>query len=222
MLEREPALRKLLEGRWPESGRFFERAGPDLAGPPGLGFRGLFASVPRRLGKAASSTLEWPPSSPLPLPSRPHHTLTDYVRLWLILEGLSQVASAEQAGWLLQLYEAGEMGEQISILRMLPFLPDPARFLETGVQACRTNARDVFEAIVCENPFPGEYFPALNFNQAIMKALFMEVRLGRVERLAERITPELTRMAAAYASERRAAGRSVPEDAERLAQYGVQ
>jgi hypothetical protein len=131
------------------------------------------------------------------------------------------VAPAEQAAWLLQLYEAGELGEQVSILRLLPLLPEPARFLETGVQACRTNARDVFEAIVCENSFLVEHFPPLNFNQAIMKAIFMEVPLSRVERLAERITPELSRMAAGYASERRAAGRPVPPDAEFLAHYGA-
>jgi hypothetical protein len=217
MPERELALRKRLVERWPDGERFFERADRELTGPPALGFRALFASVQRRLGKAAGSTLELP----APLPSRPHCTLTDYLRLWLLLRALPQVASAEQPAWLLQLYEAGEMGEQVSILRVLPWLPEPARFLETGVQACRTNARDVFEAIVCENSFLIEHFPPLNFNQAVMKAIFMEVPLGRVERLAERITPELSRMAQGYASERRAAGRAVPPDAEFLAHYGV-
>ena len=107
------------------------------------------------------------------------------------------------------------------VLRVLPLLPEPARFAETGVQACRTNARDVFEAIVCENPFLVQHFPELNFNQAIMKAIFMEVPLSRVDGLASRITPELSRMAAGYASERRAAGRPVPADAEFLAHYGA-
>jgi hypothetical protein len=215
----ELALRKLLEERWPESERFFERATSDLAGPPGLGFRALFASVPRRLGKAAALTLESPPELSA---HRPHCTLTDYVRLWLITETLPHVPSAEQAGWLLQLFEAGEMGEQVSILRVLALLPEPARFLETGVQACRHNSVDVFQAIVCENSFLAAHFPPLNFNQAIMKAIFMEVSLARVERLQERITPELSRMAASYASERRAAGRTVPKDAEFLAHYGAQ
>jgi hypothetical protein len=103
----------------------------------------------------------------------------------------------------------------------LPLLPDPARFLETAVQACRTNARDVFEAIVCENPFLVEHFPPLNFNQAIMKAIFMDVPISRVSELTRRITPELSRMANGYASERRAAGRPVPNDAQFLAQYGA-
>jgi hypothetical protein len=214
----ELALKKLLEERWPESERFFERAARELEGPPGLGFRALFASVPRRLGKAAALTLESPPEL---LATRPHCTLTDYVRLWLLTQALPQVPSTEQPGWLLQLYEAGEMGEQVSILRVLPLLPEPARFLETGVQACRTNARDVFEAIVCENSFLVEHFPPLNFNQAIMKAIFMEVPLRRVERLVARITPELSRMAQGYESERRAAGRPVPPDAEFLAHQGA-
>lgn len=218
MPEPELALKKLLEERWPDSPRFFERAARDLAGPPGLSFRALFASVPRRLGKAAALTLDSPPEL---LASRPHCTLTDYARLWLITEALPKVAPAEQAAWLLQVFESGELGEQVSILRVLPLLPEPARFLETGVQACRTNARDVFEAIVCENSFLVEHFPPLNFNQAIMKAIFMEVPLSRVERLAQRITPELSRMAAGYASERRAAGRTVPQDAEFLAHYGA-
>ena len=218
MPEPELALRKLLEERWPESARFFERAERDLAGPPGLGFRALFASVPRRLGKAATLTLDRPPEL---VAARPHCTLTDYLRLWLLTQALPQLAPTAQPDWLVQLFEAGELGEQVSILRVLPLLPDPARFLETGVQACRTNARDVFEAIVCENPFLVEHFPPLNFNQAIMKAIFMDVPISRVTDLARRITPELSRMAKGYASERRAAGRPVPNDAEFLAQYGA-
>ncbi len=218
MPDPELVLKGLLEQRWPDSERFFERAARDLSEPPGLGFRALFASVPRRLGQAAALNLEAPPELRA---ARPHCTLTDYVRLWLLLQALPRLAADLQPGWVLQLFEAGEMGEQVSVLRVLPLLPDPARFVETGVQACRTNARDVFEAIVCENPFLAEHFPALNFNQAVMKAIFMEVSVRRVDQLERRITPELSRMAAGYASERRAAGRSVPADAEYLANYGA-
>lgn len=218
MAEPELVLKKLLEQRWPNSENFFERAARDLTEPPGIGFRALFASVPRRLGQAAELSLE---AAPELRAARPHCTLTDYVRLWLLSHALPRLASDQQPGWVLQLFEAGEMGEQVSILRVLPLLPDSARFVETGVQACRTNARDVFEAIVCENPFLVDHFPELNFNQAVMKAIFMEVSVRRIEQLERRITPELSRMAAGYASERRAAGRPVPEDAEYLANYGA-
>jgi hypothetical protein len=55
-------------------------------------------------------------------------------------------------------------------------------------------------------------FPEHNFNQLVLKAFFTGVAVARIEGLAARRSPELTRMALAYASERRAAGRSVPAD----------
>jgi hypothetical protein len=215
MPEPELSARRLLTQHWPRSAAFFERAAQELAAP-GLGFRGLFASVPRRIGPAADTRPGVVPELPA---ARPHWRLTEYARLWLIVSALPSVAEAAQPGFVLQLFEAGELGEQVSILRVLPALPDPARFVEVGLQACRTNAKDVFEAIVCDNPFLADHFEPLNFNQAVMKAIFMEVPLARVEQLERRITPELSRMAAGYASERRAAGRAVPRDADYLSQY---
>ncbi|RYZ04974.1 MAG: hypothetical protein EOO73_21510 [Myxococcales bacterium] len=214
----ELASKNLLDASLPDGARFFERAEKELAGPPGLRFRGLLASVPRRLGDVAQVLAEAPADLP---EARPHWTLTDYARLWLVARALPLVGSAEQPDFVLQLFEGGELGEQVSLLRVLAALPEPERFLETGLQACRTNARDVFEAIVCENAFLSAHFPELNFNQAVMKAIFMEVSIHRIERLEPRITPELARMASSYASERRAAGRPVPADAEFLSKHGA-
>jgi hypothetical protein len=45
-----------------------------------------------------------------------------------------------------------------------------------------------------------------------LKALFNKVALARIQGLADRANPELARMASDYAAERRAAGRSVPND----------
>ncbi|HET6521402.1 MAG TPA: EboA domain-containing protein, partial [Geminicoccaceae bacterium] len=76
-----------------------------------------------------------------------------------------------------------------------------------------TNVLDVFEAIACDNPYPATHFPEANFNQMVVKALFVGTLLARVRGLADRDTPELRRMVGDFASERRAAGRPVPEDA---------
>lgn len=134
---------------------------------------------------------------------------------------LRGLAADAAPGFVLGLFEAGESREQVSVLRVLSALPEPERFLEVGLQACRANALDVFEAIVCENAFPAAVFPSLNFNQAVMKSLFLGVSVRRIEGLAPRLTPELRRMAAGYASERRAAGRTVPPDVEFLSQPGA-
>ena len=56
------------------------------------------------------------------------------------------------------------------------------------------------------------HFPEHNFNQMVLKSFFTGVAVERIEGLASRRSPELVRMAEAYASERRAAGRSVPPD----------
>jgi hypothetical protein len=219
MSDRARVLRLLALGHWPDGERFFERARPDLEKPQGVGFRALYASVPRRLAALASASVAAP--AELGDLTRPHWDLTDYVRAALVAAAFERLTEAEQPAFLLNLFEAGEIGEQVSVLRTLSLLPEPARFLETGFQACRTNARVVFEAIVCDNPFVAEHFPPLNFNQAVLKAIFMEVSARRIEGLERRITPELKRMAAGYASERRAAGRSVPADIDYIIQYGA-
>ena len=56
--------------------------------------------------------------------------------------------------------------------------------------------------------------PDLAFNQMIMKAIFNGLPLRRVLALPGRNQAELRRMVGAYASERRAAGRSIPADVD--------
>ncbi len=189
---------------------FLERAREAAEKPESVAFRALFASVTRRLGAAASQRPVLPPA--LAERSRPHFTLTDFTRLWLVLRALSHIAPSDAAPFVLRVYEGGEIGEQESVLRTLSLLPDAARFTETGVSSCRTNAQRVFEAIACDNPFPAAHFSELAFNQMVMKAVFVGAPVARIEGLTERRNAELLRMARDYASERRAAGRPVPDD----------
>jgi hypothetical protein len=74
----------------------------------------------------------------------------------------------------------------------------------------------VFEAVACENPFPAAHFPELGMNQMVMKAIFIEVPVARIEGLSGRLGPELRRMLEGYESERLAAGRPVPADVSTL------
>jgi hypothetical protein len=109
-------------------------------------------------------------------------------------------------------YRRGENRERQAVLRSLPLLPAADRFLYVGVDACRSHVQPIFEAIACENPYPATHFPELNFNQMVLKALFINVSLERIVNLPRRVTSDLARMARAYESERRAAGRGVPDD----------
>ena len=109
-------------------------------------------------------------------------------------------------------YEQGDASEQQSWLKGAALLPEPERFLWRMIDACRTNIVPNFEAVACENVYPARYFPEANFNQLVLKALFNGIALARIAGLPQRANPELARMAADYAAERRAANRSVPAD----------
>ena len=109
-------------------------------------------------------------------------------------------------------FKTGDNEERAALLKALSILPEPEAFLELAIDACRTHVQSVFEAIACENPYPMRHFPEHNFNQMVLKSFFTGVAVQRIEGLAARRSPELVRMAEAYASERRAAGRSVPAD----------
>jgi hypothetical protein len=109
-------------------------------------------------------------------------------------------------------YEQGDTQEQLSWLRAVGLLPHAERFLFTVIDACRTNILPLFEAVACENPYPARYFPDANFNQLVLKALFNGIALARIVGLSARANVDLSRMAKDYASERLAAGRSVPPD----------
>lgn len=133
-------------------------------------------------------------------------------RTALVLEALDHAAEADGLALVEELLRAGELGEQHSVLQMLPHLPEPERFTALAIEACRTNARSVLAAIANDNPFPAAHFPDPAFNQMVLKVLFVGLPAAAIAGLAERATPELRRMAEGYASERRAAGRSVPSD----------
>jgi hypothetical protein len=111
-----------------------------------------------------------------------------------------------------ELFRIGDNDERRAILRALPLLRAPERFVALAVDACRTNVVSIFEAIACDNPYPAAHFADGAFHQLALKTVFLGLPLARIVGLEARRTPELARMAADYAAERRAAGRAVPDD----------
>lgn len=192
-----------------------------IAGLPGG------TSTPLRLALArARRTLD---DTPLGLgpPSQPHHERPqvlhyaswrwlDLGRAALVLAALERTPPAEQVALVELLVRTGEIGEQESLLRALPLLPEPERFVPIAVESCRTNATTVFAAIAVDNPLPAASFSDASFNQMVLKAIFMGVPVTGIVDLQRRATPELARMVQGYASERQAAGRSVPADVDHV------
>ena len=132
----------------------------------------------------------------------------------LVLTAVAAMPAESHVAFVRDLIRRGDVRERQAVLRALAALPDAARFVDIAVDACRTNVQTVFEAIACDNAFSARHFADAAFFQMVLKALFVGAPLARVHGLVERTTPELVRMVEAYASERRAAGRPVPEDAK--------
>jgi len=136
----------------------------------------------------------------------------DAVRVLLLVAFAAAVPEDTFASTATEWFEVGDTAEQQSWLRALPLLPRPKRFLAHAIDACRTNIVPLFESIACENPYPRDYFPTAQFNQLVMKSMFVGLPLVRIVGLPGRRNDELTRMARDFADERRAAGRPIPAD----------
>ena len=107
------------------------------------------------------------------------------------------------------LFRAGEIGEQIALLRGLPLYPLPEKLLATAGEGIRSAMQPIFEAVAHNSPYPAEQFSDPMWNQMVVKALFIGARLAPIQGLDARRNADLARMLVDYAHERWAAGRSV-------------
>lgn len=115
-----------------------------------------------------------------------------------------------------QLFETADMHEHQALFGALPLLPFPEDLIPRAIDGLRTNISSVFDAIALHNPFPAQYFAESNWNQMVLKAVFMQRPLFRIHRLEERRNLSLARIGSDFAHERWAAGRTVMPEIWRL------
>lgn len=217
MGEVKPLLIDLLKARArPEGRAWFEQALQQTEALQGADprFFALYTAASRKLGKEALLLDEEEKGrlqSLDPALQLDPWGLDELARAILLIS-LSHLPRQPYLQLAQECYHFGDVREQESWLRSLSLLPSPEDFLEMAIDSCRTNILPLFESIACENPYPARYFPDLNFNQMVLKSLFNEIRLVRITGLESRFNPELSRMAADYASERQVASRSIPPD----------
>lgn len=115
-----------------------------------------------------------------------------------------------------QLFETADMNEHQALFAALPLMPYHQELIPRAIDGLRTNISLVFDAIALNNPFPAKYFPEANWNQMVLKAIFMQRPLYRIQGLEERRNPALAAIARDFAHERWAAGRDVMPEIWRL------
>lgn len=115
-------------------------------------------------------------------------------------------AFAERFGRLLT---HSEVSEHIALMRGLPLYPAAEQLVPIAAEGLRSNVQPVFEAVAHANPFPRETFSVNQWNQMVLKALFIGSRLAPIQGLDARRNADLAGMLIDYAHERWAAGRPV-------------
>lgn len=129
-------------------------------------------------------------------------------RIFLVLASFRGDETAFFAG-VERVFSTAEIGEQIALLRGLPLFPAPHLFMSRAAEGVRSAMQPVFEAVAHRNPYPRDHFSTAQWNQMVVKTLFIGSRLAPVQGLDERRNVDLARMLVDYADERRAAARSI-------------
>lgn len=170
-------------------------------------FRELFARTTQFVGDDPITTLSgnWPRDT--------------IARAFLLREAASRI---DVLPLVEELFRHGDGREQQAIVRALPLLPSPERFVPLARFAARTNVVTVFEALACNNPYPARYLPDDAFAQLVLKTVFVGLPLANIIGLRQRVNGELKRMARDYANELRAAGRVVPRDLDLIFSSGTE
>ncbi|WP_077800657.1 EboA domain-containing protein, partial [Streptomyces sp. JHA26] len=122
-------------------------------------------------------------------------------------------AARPDAATVTRLYRQGTAAERRAVLLALPRLDlAPAHGVPLVEDALRTNDTGLLAAAV--GPYAARHLDAHGWRHAVLKCLFTGVPVSCVSALAERARGdgELARMLRAFADERTAAAREVPED----------
>ena len=173
-----------------------------------------FGMVPRKVGKADMALTEaalsqaeaarpgWNPRG---------WSLDQLVRTFFVLSFPSE-DTALYVQTLDQLFQAGEVGELVALYQALPLLPNPASHTLRTAEGIRSNIKSVFCAIAHQNPYPAEQLNEEQWNQLVLKCLFIDVPLDRLIGIDRRANAKLMTTLIDFAHERRAAHRPIPPD----------
>jgi hypothetical protein len=172
----------------------------------------LFSAMARR--KAGLTSLG-PAVSALPTSAGPlsinEWTCGDAARVILILTAAE--AFPDHASRLIDtVYRLGDESERAIVTKSLVLYSDPDTLKHIATETGRVNSVLLFSALALDNPYPAAYFTDHEFNQMVLKSLFVGIGLERVSGLQARATAELSRMCEDYIDERRAANRTIPRD----------
>jgi len=195
LLDPEALWAPLEERARPEGIAWLREVVDEVAADPAA-IRTRFPTVGRKLGRE--------PLEPGADPDDPHAWTIDDAGRTLLLAALVDRVTEE----LDELYRYGDGAERRGLLRALPYLPLGDRALQLTDDAIRTNDTRLLAAAL--GPYATAHLDDAGYAQAVLKCVFSGVPIAPLDGIPERVTPDGSRMLAAFVHERIAAGRDVP------------
>ena len=114
------------------------------------------------------------------------------------------------------LISVADTREQVTIYKSIPYLANASHFASIVVNGIRTNIVDVFDAIALNNSYPASNFSQDEWNQMVLKAIFMERPIYQIKDVDQRKNKKLAHILFDYARERWAASRRVTPELWRM------
>jgi hypothetical protein len=176
-----------------------------------------FMLAPRKTGKLPvklSTSDETTIASLLPGINFSNWPIDRLTRLYILLH-FDEQQPAYRAS-INQLFLSAEIAELVALYSALPFLPNPESWTARCAEGIRSNMAPVLEAIMYQNPYPKQYLAEPAWNQMIMKAIFTDKQLPRIDGLDDRANVALCNIIIDFAHERWAAHRTLDPQVWRL------
>ena len=117
---------------------------------------------------------------------------------------------------LTKLISVADTQEQITIYKSIFYLKNASQYTPLVVDGIRTNITGIFDAITLKNLYPAKYFSQDQWNQMVLKAIFMERPVYQIEGIDHRKNEKLAIILFDYARERWAASRRVTPELWRM------
>lgn len=109
-----------------------------------------------------------------------------------------------------KLFAYADLRESIALFQALPLLPYAENYYAHAKEATRSNSHAVFNAIALNNSYPWRLFSEHDWNQMVLKAIYLESDTAFIYGFKQRFNSALARMLNDFIEERCSAGRHVP------------
>lgn len=107
-------------------------------------------------------------------------------------------------------YLAGDESEKCALLKSFNLLDPQGSAVNVAINSARCNGLIEFSAIALNNTYPSLHFPELNFDQLVLKSLFLGLDISKILGLSTRLNPKLSNMCFSYVVEQALAERVPP------------